>query len=212
MMNNYPENDYRNYLEHHGVLGMHWGVRRYQNSDGTLTAAGKKRYSASSSQRGDIESEESMSQSKFSAEMKKIGWKEDKEFAKMYGFGMYFTKNVELNGSKVLLTTDFDEGAKLSGNIPKQLASFEKDLPNADKVMRNAIADDMYERRWDENPSITRSKFKNGIKLQHFRCMCDDDDVYGEASYDDGGYFYGHVISVEYSHKQKKAYYPSLQG
>lgn len=32
------------YLVHHGVTGMKWGVRRYQNEDGTLTVAGKKRY------------------------------------------------------------------------------------------------------------------------------------------------------------------------
>ena len=31
-------------LCHHGIKGMRWGVRRYQNADGTLTAAGKKRY------------------------------------------------------------------------------------------------------------------------------------------------------------------------
>lgn len=32
------------YLAHHGILGQKWGVRRYQNSDGTLTELGKKRY------------------------------------------------------------------------------------------------------------------------------------------------------------------------
>ena len=31
-------------LMHHGVKGMKWGVRRYQNPDGSLTLAGKKRY------------------------------------------------------------------------------------------------------------------------------------------------------------------------
>lgn len=33
-------------LDHSGIKGMRWGVRRYQNKDGTLTPAGKKRYNA----------------------------------------------------------------------------------------------------------------------------------------------------------------------
>lgn len=33
------------YLTHYGIKGQKWGVRRYQNKDGSLTAAGKKRLS-----------------------------------------------------------------------------------------------------------------------------------------------------------------------
>lgn len=34
-----------NELYHHGIKDQRWGRRRYQNEDGTLTTAGKKRYS-----------------------------------------------------------------------------------------------------------------------------------------------------------------------
>lgn len=32
-----------NHIEHHGILGQRWGIRRFQRKDGTLTAAGKRR-------------------------------------------------------------------------------------------------------------------------------------------------------------------------
>lgn len=38
---------YSNELYHHGILGQKWGVRRYQNKDGTLTDTGKRRLQSS---------------------------------------------------------------------------------------------------------------------------------------------------------------------
>ena len=40
-------------LYHHGVKGMRWGVRRYQNKDGSLTAKGKKRADSKSDSKPD---------------------------------------------------------------------------------------------------------------------------------------------------------------
>lgn len=38
-----------NYLEHHGILGQKWGVRRFQNKDGSYTAEGRRRHSSGDS-------------------------------------------------------------------------------------------------------------------------------------------------------------------
>lgn len=44
----YLRQPYPNELYHHGIKGQKWGVRRYQNPDGTLTPAGRERYNVGS--------------------------------------------------------------------------------------------------------------------------------------------------------------------
>ena len=44
MRNTFDYFDGETYLAHHGIKGQKWGIRRYQNPDGSLTSEGQKRY------------------------------------------------------------------------------------------------------------------------------------------------------------------------
>lgn len=60
------------YLQHYGILGMKWGVRRFQNKDGTLTAKGKKRYDSDPS--NDDESSKTSEKKRFQLTEKQKTW------------------------------------------------------------------------------------------------------------------------------------------
>lgn len=52
-------------LVHHGIKGQRWGVRRYQNDDGSLTDAGRKRYATE-----EAKSEYQMAKSEYNKKMR----------------------------------------------------------------------------------------------------------------------------------------------
>lgn len=58
------------FLAHHGILGMKWGVRRYQNKDGSLTAAGKKHRSEEVSKMSDEELRKAVNRQRLENEAK----------------------------------------------------------------------------------------------------------------------------------------------
>lgn len=78
-------NNSYDYLSHYGIMGVKWGVRRYQNEDGSLTEAGKKRQARQDEKRAnriDIATNRMQSRIKVTNDIadvdrlsKKIGWK-----------------------------------------------------------------------------------------------------------------------------------------
>lgn len=82
-------------LYHHGILGMKWGIRRYQNKDGTLTELGKKRQAK-------IEAKEAKAEAKRKEEEAKVKKQIETARARL----LKSTDASELYEHRDLLTTD----------------------------------------------------------------------------------------------------------
>lgn len=106
-----------NELYHYGKKGQKWGVRRYQNADGTLTEAGKKRYGRDAREKGYRDYDEN----------EKIKGTEDA--------GSYY-KNSKKKGREDL---DFDadryvtEDITRSKNLANSTANMTRELQNVDR-------------------------------------------------------------------------------
>lgn len=67
------------YIVHYGILGMKWGIRRYQNKDGSLTPAGKKRLEKLDKEREALIGNQSSRDSSSSSSTKKVSEMSDEE-------------------------------------------------------------------------------------------------------------------------------------
>ena len=91
---------YSNYICHHGIKGQKWGVRRYQNENGSLTSAGKKRYSSFATKR-------------YEKKVQKYTQKAEKQEAKSMAAGNYvpskYRRKAEEAASRAKRSQEFDD-------------------------------------------------------------------------------------------------------
>ena len=136
-----------NALKHYGTDGMRWGVRRYQNADGSLTNAGKQRYSSS------------------------LGSKTDEELSKTVK-----RKSLENAYKKATNTSNLDKKKKLadaSKSAADSLRELERKIPArrkkssmdlsrmTDKDMRDAINRKLLEKQYRDvfdAPTVSRGR------------------------------------------------------
>ena len=125
-MNNYI---YEDELYHHGIKGQKWGNRKYQNADGSLTEAGKKRYGYGE-KRGTIRNETKRQRAfndmykdidKGAKRAEKFKNKEDKHYDKFVKaaekgndrkFDKHLDKSNDAMGKKEQALKDVDEASK----------------------------------------------------------------------------------------------------
>lgn len=133
-----------NELKHWGIKGMKWGIRKYQNEDGTLTPAGKKRYA--NAKRGydpDMHAEHHNLYYKYrhaKGSEKRALKKELREFNETAVNAL--NDNLELNGGRRLSKKKaFDEVTTFVGGGAKRAKEFGPDYAYAAE-MKNAFDPD----------------------------------------------------------------------
>lgn len=124
-------------LAHHGIKGQKWGQRRFQNEDGTWTAAGKERYGDGGSGYSKIGKSQKQLASSSGGSSKSVNWKTvAKVGAAVAGTALVAYGAYKLNSeaTKALMTSYTDVGKVFANSAHSQAKIASMHLDYADKA------------------------------------------------------------------------------
>ena len=140
----------RNELYHHGIIGMRWGVRRFQNRDGTSTPAGRRR--RRQAEPTVEEKQQAIKEAGINKAYKKVMFENSKTKA---------AKDIVDDSSKLV-----NQAKQMSDGYLKNSAKKEKlDLSKmSDKEMREKINRELLERQYNSLFAEEKSTASKGAE------------------------------------------------
>lgn len=142
------------YIQHHGILGQKWGVRRFQNKDGSLTNAGRKRYHVSDKERN-------KSKTHIDNFVRGYGTKQqesEKQYAKKQ---MDYYKKLGVEGYKKKIIGYDEDDDIVKDMYNEELRGYEKVFKEADVFIKNSR---IMEQKIS-NIDLTSTKYRKVKKL-----------------------------------------------
>jgi hypothetical protein len=144
-------------LKHHGILGMKWGVRRYQNEDGSLTPEGERRYYKNEK-----------------GEYKKRSHKEMKEYDERKA---YERKGAEelANTAKAKNADEFEERAMLRFDTDPEIVKLRKEYDDLENQWMDLV--DEIDAAYDDEDYDKAMRLENKSEAMQDRQIKIKDDI-----------------------------------